>query len=182
MLAMCFPRTAPYYAAAVSPEERPGCKRARDDRRPAMESPTWNDRQLTFGYKFVNEFLPGPERRQRKSGCSLYDLRLRDGKTQYRLYDRVLRNSHSAYAPFSLESFANGVEYYRPVDGVMTLHSQEAFPPVGTFDDSRPNRYQNPHLPFGGADIPDAGFSFDLRKADDRAPQNSRVLIDYRWR
>jgi immune inhibitor A len=123
-----------------------------------------------------------PARRARKGATTLFDLRLRDGKTQYRLYDRMLRNLHSADAPFSLETFANGVEFYRGVDGEMERQSAEPFVAVSEFTDDRPNRYQNPKLPFGGADIPEEGFSYKLQKPDSKAPTGSKVRIDYTWR
>jgi hypothetical protein len=113
---------------------------------------------------------------------TLFDLRIRDGKTQYRLYDRLLRGAHSADAPFALESFANGTEIYKPVDGVMTRQSAAPFAPVSQFTDARPNRYLSPKLPFGGADIPEAGFSYSLRAPGDETPEGGKVVIDYRWR
>jgi len=42
--------------------------------------------------------------------------------------------------------------------------------------------YLNPHLPFGGADIPREGFSYKLKQVGRRAPEGSRVRIDYRWK
>ena len=71
-----------------------------------MERLSWDGRTLMYGYTIINEFLPGPERRSRKSGGSLFDLRIRDGQTEYRLYDRALRGMHSADAPFAVEVLA----------------------------------------------------------------------------
>ena len=133
-----------------------------------------------YGYTIINELLPGAETRARKGSGSLFDTREREGKTQYRLYDRLLRNWHSADAPFAVAPFANGVEFYAPVDGEMRLRDQRAFAPVASFSDER--RYLNPHLPFGGADIPVHGFSYTLKEPGRRAPQGSRVRVDYRWR
>ena len=135
-----------------------------------------------YGYTIINEFLPGPERRSRKSGGSLFDLRIRDGQTEYRLYDRALRGMHSADAPFAVEVFANGLEFYRAQDGVMTRQSASPFTAVSAFTDTRPNRYQNPRLPFGGADIPEEGFSYTLEHPDHRAPEGSAVRLNFRWR
>jgi hypothetical protein len=81
-----------------------------------------------------------------------------------------------------VEDFANGVELYRARDGVMTRYSTAPFAAVSEFTDERPNRYQNPSLPFGGADIPDAGFSYTLEQPDRRAPEGSVVRLDFRWR
>ncbi|MDP7692428.1 MAG: hypothetical protein QGG89_11370, partial [Vicinamibacterales bacterium] len=133
-------------------------------------------------YAIINEFLPGAERRSRKSAGTLFDLRIRDGQTQYRLYDRALRGMHSADAPFAVEDFSDGLELYRAQDGVMTRRSATPFAAVSEFTDERPNRYQNPRLPFGGADIPDAGFGYTLGRPDRGAPVGSVVRMDFRWR
>jgi hypothetical protein len=147
-----------------------------------MERLSWQGRTLMYGYSIINDFLPGPERRARKSGGSLFDLRIRDGQTQYRLYDRALRGMHSADAPFAIEDFADGLEVYRPQDGVMSRQSASPFAAVSAFTDERPNRYQSPTLPFGGADIPEAGFSYTLEPPEPRAPEGSVVRVDFRWR
>jgi hypothetical protein len=89
---------------------------------------------------------------------------------------------HSADAPFAVEDFADGLEFYRAQDGVMTRQSVAPFAAVSEFTDARPNRYQNPSLPFGGADIPDAGFSYTLKRPDRRAPAGSVVRLGFRWR
>ena len=179
---MCFQRRADYYSTDVAPEDAARCAEVLVDGTPPIERLSWNDRPLMYGYTIINEFLPGPERRSRKSGGSLFDLRIRDGQTQYRLYDRALRGMHSGDAPFAVEDFADGVELYRARDGVMTRYSAAPFAAVSEFTDERPNRYQNPSLPFGGADIPDVGFSYTLERPDRRAPEGSVVRLDFRWR
>ncbi|MEP5766181.1 MAG: M6 family metalloprotease domain-containing protein [Halieaceae bacterium] len=177
---MCFQRRPQYYSTAVTDADRERCRASLHNNQPAVENLFWQDRQLTYGYTIINELLPGAERRARKGNTSLFDTRVRDGKTQYRLYDRILRNWHSGDAPFALAPFANGVEFYAPTDGAMRLESQRAFAPVDSFSDDR--KYLNPHLPFGGADIPELGFSYQLKAPDRRAPDGSRVRIDYRWK
>ncbi len=179
---MCFQRRADYYSTDVAPEDAARCADVLVDGTPPIERLSWNDRTLMYGYTIINEFLPGPDRRSRKSGGSLFDLRIRDGQTQYRLYDRALRGMHSADAPFAVEEFADGLEFYRAQDGVMTRQSVAPFAAVSEFTDARPNRYQNPSLPFGGADIPDAGFSYTLERPDRRAPAGSVVRLAFRWR
>ncbi len=179
---MCFQRRPDYYSTDVAPEDIARCAEVVIDGQPAMERLSWDGRPLMYGYTIINEFLPGPERRARKSGGSLFDLRIRDGQTQYRLYDRALRGMHSADAPFAVEDFANGVEVYRAQGGVMTRQSATPFAAVSAFTDERPNRYQNPNLPFGGADIPEAGFSYTLEQPGPGAPEGSAVRVDFRWR
>ncbi len=179
---MCFQRRRDYYSTDVAAEDRARCADDLVDGEPPMERLSWNGRSLMYNYAIINEFLPGPERRARKSGRSLFDLRIRDGQTQYRLYDRGLRGMHSADAPFAVEEFGNGLEFYRAQDGVMTRQSVTPFAAVSEFSDARPNRYQNPTLPFGGADIPEVGFSYTLERPGPRAPAGSVVRVDYRWR
>jgi immune inhibitor A len=179
---MCFQRRQAYYSSDVTAADRQRCAAQLRDGVPPMESLSWDKRPLMYGYNIANELLPGPERRARKSASTLFDLRLREGKTQYRLYDRVLRNLHSADAPFALASFANGVEFYRGVDGEMQRQSVRPFAPVSSFSDADPSRYLNPNLPFGSADIPVAGFSYQLEQPDASAPAGSRVRVNYQWR
>ena len=121
------------------------------------------------------------DRRSRKSAGTAYDLRIRDDQSQYRLYDRALRNYHSADAPFALEGFSNGVEFYEIENGKVTLKEAKPFAPVSSFTDAEPNRYQNPKLPFGGAAIPHVGFSYQLVPPGESAPPGTKVGIKYQW-
>jgi bacillopeptidase F (M6 metalloprotease family) len=178
---MCFLRRPAYYSTDVSEEDRAACARVMIDGLPPVEQATWEGRTLTYGYTIINEWLPGPERLSRKGAGSAYDLRIRDGKSQYRLYDRALRNYHSADAPFALEPFPGGLEFYEIENGQVTLKEALPFAPVSSFSDARPNRYQNPQLPFGGASIPQAGFSYQLEPPEESDPTGSRVRIRYRW-
>jgi M6 family metalloprotease-like protein len=179
---MCFQRRPAYHSSDVAAEDRARCTRQLVDGLPPVESLSWDNRTLMYGYTIVNELLPGKDRLERKGASSLFDLRIRNGGTQYRLYDRVLRNRHSADAPFALEPFANGIEFYRPDDGEMTVQQSRSFPPVSEFTDARPNRYQNPKLPFGGVDIPEVGFSYRLQAPGDGAPAAARMRLEYQWR
>ena len=179
---MCFQRRPAYYSTDVAQEDTARCAEVVVDGQPPIERLSWDGRPLMYGYTIINEFLPGPERRSRKSGASLFDLRIRDGQTEYRLYDRALRGMHSADAPFAVDAFADGVEVYRAQDGVMTRLSASPFAAVSEFTDDRPNRYQSPTLPFGGADIPEAGFSYTVERPDGRAPEGSVVRLNFRWR
>ena len=179
---MCFQRQPDYYSTDVPQQDTARCAEVVVDGQPPMERLSWDGRPLMYGYSIINDFFPGAERRARKSGGSLFDLRIRDGQTECRLYDRALRGMHSADAPFAVESFSDGVEFYRAVDGVMTRQSASPFAAVSAFTDSRPNRYQNPRLPFGGAEIPEEGFSYTLERPDPRAPEGSVVRLDFRWR
>jgi len=179
---MCFQRRPAYYSSDVAIEDRASCSEQLQDGLPPAEYLSWQGRALMYGYTIANELLPGADRLERKSASALFDLRIRNGETQYRLYDRALRNRHSADAPFSLEPFESGVQFFRPENNVMTLISSRSFEPVSQFTDARPNRYQNPRLPFGGADIPEVGFSYQLQQPGGNTPNGTRVSIEYQWR
>ncbi|MDA1092964.1 MAG: immune inhibitor A [Acidobacteria bacterium] len=179
---MCFQRRPDYYSTDVAQEDTARCAEVLVDGQPAMERLSWQGRPLMYGYSVINEFLPGPERSARKSGGTLFDLRIRDGQTQYRLYDRALRGMHSADAPFAVEDFASGLEIYSGQDGDMRRQAATPFAAVSEFTDERPNRYQNPNLPFGGAGIPEAGFSYTLHPPGTDAPAESEIRLDFRWR
>ena len=180
---MCHQRPMAFYSSDVSAEDRQRCAKSLVDNKPPVEAISWNKRQLIYGYTLINKLLPGEERLKYKGVTSLFDLRIRNGETQFRLYDRVLRNRHSADAPFALQPFANGTEIYGIENGELVLQSTESFAPVNSFSDRRPNRYQNPKLPFGGADIPEAGLNFRLLQPGANAPEDARakILIDWAY-
>jgi immune inhibitor A len=178
---MCFLRRPAYYSSDVSEQDRESCAAVVANGRPPLESAAWDERSLVYGYTIINEWLPGPERRKRKGAGAAYDLRIRDGKPQFRLYDRALRSFHSADAPFSLDSFANGIEFYGIEDGQIMLKKAQPFSPVGSFSDKRPNRYQSPKLPFGGAAIPEAGFSYQLLPSEKSDPSGTKIRVKYQW-
>ncbi|MDG1164159.1 MAG: immune inhibitor A [Porticoccaceae bacterium] len=178
---MCHQRRAAFYSGDVTNKDRQGCSESLVNGAPPVESLSWNGRQLMYGYTLINQLLPGRDRLKYKGVSTLFDLRIRNGETQYRLYDRALRNRHSADAPFSLEPFDNGVVLWGIKDGEMVVESKESFPAVSTFTDARPNRYQNPKLPFGGADIPEAGLNFILLQPGPNAPKSARAKVVIDW-
>ena len=91
---------------------------------PAVESVDWEGRQLMYGYTLINSLLPGADRLKYKGVSSLFDLRIRGGKTEYRLYDRALRNRHSGDAPFALEPFTKIVHIaYIPISNRLVKRS-----------------------------------------------------------
>ncbi len=178
---MCFLRRPAYYSSDVSEEDRKSCASFVVDGLPPLELATWEGRTMTYGYTIINEWLPGPDRLSRKSAGAAYDLRIRDGKPEYRLYDRALRSYHSGDAPFALESFPNGIEFYQIEDGKVTLKEAQPFAAVSSFSDSDPSRYQSPKLPFGGAAIPQAGFSYQLAPPDASSPPGTKIRVKYQW-
>ncbi|MDA7815357.1 immune inhibitor A [Porticoccaceae bacterium] len=180
---MCHQRRPAFYSSDVTAADRQQCSESLVNGLPPVESISWNGRQLMYGYTLINSVLPGKDRLKYKGVSTLFDLRIRNGQTQYRLYDRALRNRHSADAPFALEPFNNGLVIWGIQDGKMVAESAESFPAVSSFTDARPNRYQNPRLPFGGADIPEAGLTFRLLQPGPNAPDsaNAKVVIDWAY-
>ncbi len=179
---MCNQRRRDYYSSDVSDADRKRCSTTLTDGVPEIESYQWEGRQLTYGFTIINEYLPGPERRKRKGVGNMFDYRIQDGKTIYRLNDRSLRNRHSADAPFSVEPFENGIEHYELKNGELSFISATPYSSVNSFSDSHSNRYQNPKLPFGGVDIPELGFSYSLKSVDKSAPKGSKIKIEYNWK
>jgi len=178
---MCFLRRPAYYSADVGEQDRESCAKEMVDGRPPLELASWGERNMVYGYTIINEWLPGPERLSRKGAGAAYDLRIRDGKAEFRLYDRALRDFHSGDAPFALESFANGIEFYAIEGGQVTLKDARPFAPASSFSDAEPGHYLNPKLPFGGAAIPKVGFSYQLTPPRESDPPGTKIRVRYQW-
>lgn len=175
---MCFQRRPEYYPVDLGESERARCEAGP----PPGESVRFGDRQMIFGYTLSNELLPGLDREPYKSMSTLFDIRIRDGVISYRLYDRLLRNGHSADAPFSLEDFPNGVQFYQVNhDNTLAPENGVDFNAVSAFSDRDPSRHMNPHLPFGSANVPNEGMSFELAEPGPDAPEGARVKVYFVW-
>lgn len=176
---MCFQRRPAYYPVELSEEERGRCGGVDI---PAGEALQFDGRQLLYSYTLNNEILPGAERERFKSMGSLFDYRVnRDGTLSYRLYDRLLRNNHSADAAFALEDFNDGLRYYGIEGGTLVPRRSVPHPTISRFSDADPSRYLNPHLPFGSAAIPSEGLNFELAEPGPQAPESARVKVYFSW-
>ena len=172
----CFLRRADYFPSELRSQYAELCGQLAA---PAVERLSYRGRPLRYGYTLINELLPGAERQQFKAASSFYDMQPRAGEPFYRLYDRLLRNRHSADAPFSLEPFEAGLQRWQIAgDGTLELAGNSRFDAVTEFDGRQPGRYLNPHLLFGSAALPALPFSFRLRPA---SAADAAVGIDYRW-
>src|SRR5690606_14969346 len=177
--AMCFQRRADYFPVDLSAAERARCS---DTPVPPAESLSWNGRPLLYSFTLNNEYLPGVEREVFKSMGSLFDYRVnRDGSLSYRLNDRLLRSNHSGDAPFALEDFPVGVQFYGNRDDVLVPLRSTPYATSGSFSDSDPSRYQNPHLPFGSAAVPNEGLNFQLAEPGAQAPADAKVKVYFNW-
>jgi len=173
---MCFQRRPVYIPVDLSEQDRAYCG---DNQIPAGENLEWKGRQLIYGFTLANEILPGEDREAYKSMGTMYDILLNREGLSYRLYDRLLRNAHSGDAPFSLDDFASGLERYRIEAGTLVLDEAQAYEGIGQFSDSE--AYMNPHLPFGSANIPASGLSFQLAEPDSSAPAAAKVKVYFSW-
>lgn len=176
---MCHQRRPDYFPSDIPEAKRKACEQS--DGVPPVENMEFEGKKLIYGYTLGNEFLPGPPREPYKGVSTLYDIKLRKGKLSYRLYDRRLRNFHSADAPFSLERFERGLVFYKRERDTLVESDSRAFEPVSVFDDSDPATYLNPGLRFGSAKVPREGLSFQLAKPKPDAPDGARVKVYFTW-
>ncbi|MBV1907312.1 MAG: immune inhibitor A [Pseudomonadales bacterium] len=186
---MCFQRRAAYFPPAIQEDEliKSGlqniagefCRKAGEI--PAVERLSLDGKKLIYDYTLINEILPGKAREAYRRVSTLFDLRLRAGEVSYRMYDRRLRNFHSADAPFALGNFDSGIQFYRVDEGRLIKDQSLEFSPTANFSDADSSMYLNPHLPFGGVDIPNFGLQFKLAKPDSTAPASAKVKIYIQW-
>jgi M6 family metalloprotease-like protein len=176
---MCFQRRPAYFPVDLGETARSHCGTLDT---PPGEALRFDDKQLIYGYTLINEVLPGEERERYKAMSTLFDIRVGGGNLTYRLYDRRLRNAHSADAPFSLEPFENGLQFYGiGADSQIVPTRGVDFAAVSTFSDEDPSRYMNPHLPFGSAKIPSEGLNFQLAEPGAQAPGDAKVKVYFTW-
>jgi hypothetical protein len=176
---MCFERRPAYFPVDLTETDRASC---RGTDTPPGERLTFDGRRLLFGYTLVNEVLPGEARESYKSMSTLFDVRVDKEGLSYRLFDRALRNAHSADAPFSLADFPNGLQFWGISDGGEMVPTRgEPFTAVSSFSDDDPSRHLNPYLPFGSANVPSEGLSFQLTDPGDRAPGDAKVKVYFTW-
>lgn len=175
---MCFQRRPAYYPLDLTPADRGACPSST----PSGETGRFENRQLLYGFMLNNEFLPGEARQARKSMGTLYDIRLANRATSFRLNDALMRNRHSADAPFALTPFQDGLRYFTVgATGEMTRVRGTDFPAVRSFSDAEPSKYLNPHLPFGSAKLPSEGLSFQLAEPGAEAPSGAKVKVYFTW-
>ena len=175
---MCFQRRPGYYPLDLTPADRAVCPSTA----PPGEKAHYNGRPLLYSFTLNNDLLPGEPRQSRKSMASLYDIRLSNRVTSFRFNDALLRNRHSADAPFALAPFPDGLRFFEVgATGEMTRVRGVDFTAVRSFSDADPSRYLNPHLPFGSAKIPSEGLNFQLAEPAADAPSGAKVKIYFTW-
>ena len=115
-----------------------------------------------FGYEVVNTLLPGAARAPFALVSELYDYREVKGELRWSLRDRALRSLHLLDAPFSSEPFEGGQRTFDVVEGRLVESAARAHPAVARFSDREGARWLNPHLRFGGVEVPSYGLSVDF--------------------
>jgi len=140
-----------------------------------------DDRRLMYSYQVINELLPGPDREGVQRTGELLDTKRRKGVLTYRLRDRSLRHLHSYDAPFSLRPFDDGVILYDVGDDGLNRASSRPHPATARFSDPDGRRWLNPNLFFGGVQVPDERFSFELAQPREGAPAGARVKVWLLW-
>ena len=174
---MCFQRRPTYYAVDLGEPELAHC---RSTDALAGERLTLDGRQLLYNYTLLNELLPGTARGAYQPMSTLLDIRVGGDAISYRLYDRRLRLAHSADAPFSLDAFENGLQFYVTNDANELIPGSGVdFRAVARFNDS--DQHLNPYLPFGSANVPDEGFGFQLAEPGIGAPDGAKVKVYFTW-
>lgn len=175
---MCFQRRASYYPVDMPAQDKKTCKTTA----PPAEQLQFDDKTLLYSYTLINEILPGEPREPFIPMSTLYHYRVSKGEISYRLHDRMLRNAHSADAPFSLRPFEDGIAFFNN-DGTQVVQTAVVpFAAVTQFNDDSDTAYLNPHLPFGSTRTANSGFSFELQEPDSEAPEDAQVKINIQWR
>jgi immune inhibitor A len=154
---MCFVRTPGYY-----PKDLP---KTLFDACPGPQLAHLRDEGKTprFVYEVINELLPGADRAPYRRAGELYDYKVKGERVTWSLRDRVLRGLHMIDAPFSPKTFEGGMQFYKTAKGgEIALHREVSFPPVDTFSDASPRRWRNPHLRFGGVEVPTYGVKISF--------------------
>jgi immune inhibitor A len=180
---MCLVRPAPFRPVGLF--DAPGAPFTCPTASAGLDGLTFDGRPLRASIA-LNESVPaGPERARYARAGDLVDVRMRDGAPIYRLRDRSLRALHMADAPFAVENPGGrgGITYWRldAARRAFVVDRHVPFEPVPRFDDALPGRWMNPHLFFGGVDVPPAGLSFELAPPKPDAPAGARVKVWIDW-
>ena len=171
---VCFVRDADYLPPeGLDEEQRAACAEA------AVTDLSYAGRKLMYTYRIKNSYLPGPPREGWYPAGELLDTRPTEGGLSYRLRDRSLRYFHTLDAPFAAEPFEAGVKLFEVRDGQLVPTEQRAYPANPRFDDREQGRWMNPHLRFGGVDVPATGFSFEVATPEDGSAASS--IVRYRF-
>ena len=166
---VCFVRSPKYFPRGVKMRCR--------SRKPPIANVSIDGKTARYSYE-VSDLLPGPERDALRSVGELVDTRTRKGVLSYRLRDRALRHFHTYDAPFSTSAFADGVIIYRVTAKGLEKISSTPHPANPRFDDSTSARWLNPKMPFGGVNLPPAGFSFEVVEA----PGDGGAVAEIRYK
>ena len=130
---------------------------------PKLPSMRLGGKTPMFSYEVINTLLPGEARAPYLRVSELYDYKQRKGKTIWSLRDRALRGLHMLDAAFSSKPFEGGLERLELSEGGLKPSGAQAHPAVSSFSDTSAERWRNPHLRFGGVEIPSYGLRLDFQ-------------------
>jgi len=170
----CFVRNPLYRPAELKLSCPPGAA--------ALSKLKLNGRSFLYSYE-VYDRLPGPARDVIKAG-ELYDYKElpKGAGLSWRLRDRGLRYAHTLDAAFALKPFPRGIEIFEVTESGLKSKELRAHPGVSRFSDAAPSRWLNPNLPFGGLNVPEQSFGFELSEPGPQAPKRAQVKIWFLWR
>lgn len=132
-----------------------------------------------LGYEVVNDLLPGAARAPFALVGELYDYREVKGALRWSLRERALRALHLLDAPFSSAPFEGGQRTFDVVEGRLAVAEARAHPAAARFSDREGARWLNPHLRFGGVEVPSYGLAVefeDVVTAEGEALSRARVV------
>lgn len=153
---ICFVRSPWSYPRDLPPELLYACDG------PGLPSLRVDAKTPMFGYEVINTLLPGEPRAPYLLVSELYDFKQVKGSLVWSLRNRALRSLHMLDAPFSSSPFEGGLEYLDVTDGSLKVRASHAHPAVSHFSDTPSERWLNPHLRFGGVEVPSYGLSLDF--------------------
>jgi len=153
---ICFVRSPWSYPRDLPPELLYACEG------PQLPTLRIDAKTPMFSYEVINTLLPGEPRDPYLLVSELYDFKVIKGELKWSFRNRALRGLHLLDAPFSSTPFEGGVEYLDVVDGSLKVRQQVAHPAVPRFSDTPARSWLNPHLRFGGVELPSYGLSLDF--------------------
>lgn len=129
---------------------------------PSLPSLRFEAKTPMFNYEVINTLLPGEPREPYLLVSELYDFKKVKDEFVWSLRNRALRSLHMLDAPFSSRPFEGGLEYLELNEGTLKVRERYTHPAVSHFSDENTTRWQNPHLRFGGVEVPSYGLNLDF--------------------
>jgi immune inhibitor A len=172
---MCAVRTPKYYPPNLPKSSWEDCAGA------SIQQIRHQDKQAKFVYEIINELLPGKARDPYIAVSELYDYKKVKGKLQWRLKNRSLRSLHLKDAPFNSQKRV-GLTFYDVTQDKLSQIQQDFIPPVTEFNDLQKQRWQNPHLRFGGVQVPPYGLKIKFTPPLSDKKTQAKSWVEIQWK